>query len=116
MRDDKKRQYYLLTVQGDKRVDLKAFRRAHGTRPLTFASAEELLSHLGLTPGAVSPMGLLNDASGTVAWYVDEALLAGRRIGLHPNDNTATVWMPTQAMIDLARAHGNQVEVFSPEQ
>ena len=41
---------------------------------------------------------------------------AGRRIGLHPNDNTATVWMPTQAMIDLARAHGNPVEVFSPEQ
>ena len=116
VRDDKKRQYYLLTGQGDKRVDLKAFRRAHGTRPLTCASAEELLSHLGLTPGAVSPMGLLNDASGTVAWYVDEALLAGRRIGLHPNDNTATVWMPTQAMIDLARAHGNPVEVFSPEQ
>ena len=80
------------------------------------ASAEELLSHLGLTPGAVSPMGLLNVAAGAVAWYVDEALLAGGRIGLHPNDNTATVWMPTQAMIGLARAHGNPVEVFSPEE
>ena len=80
------------------------------------ATGAEETTWVAGAPGAVSPMGLLNDASGTVAWYVDEALLAGRRIGLHPNDNTATVWMPTQAMIDLARAHGNPVEVFSPEQ
>ena len=117
VRDDKKRQYYLLTVQGDKRVDLKAFRRAHGTRPLTFASAEDLLSHLGLTPGSVSPLGLLNDASCAVAWYVDAALLEGHGlIGVHPNDNTATVWMRTGDLIDLVRAHGNPVEVFSPEE
>ena len=42
VRDDKKRQYYLITVRGDKRVDLKAFRQANHTRPLSFASAEDL--------------------------------------------------------------------------
>ena len=42
VRDDKKRNYYLITVRGDKRVDLKEFRKAHGTRPLSFASPEEL--------------------------------------------------------------------------
>ena len=42
VRDDKKRNYYLITVKGDKRVDLKEFRRRHGLRALTFASAEDL--------------------------------------------------------------------------
>lgn len=54
VRDDKRQNYYLITVKGDKRVDLKAFRRAQQTRPLTFASPEELQQLLGLTP-ALSP-------------------------------------------------------------
>lgn len=57
VRDDKKQHYYLLTVQGNKRVDLKAFRKAQQTRPLTFASSEELLDKLRLPPGAVTPLG-----------------------------------------------------------
>ena len=39
VRDDKKRNYYLITVKGDKRVDLKEFRKQHGLRNLSFASA-----------------------------------------------------------------------------
>ena len=61
VRDDKKRNYYLISVKGDKRVDLKAFRKRQGLRPLSFASADDLLAILGLTPGAVTPLGLLND-------------------------------------------------------
>ena len=61
VRDDKKRNYYLIAVKGDKRVDLKEFRRQHGLRGLSFASADDLLAILGLIPGAVSPLGVLND-------------------------------------------------------
>ena len=42
VRDDKKQKYYLITVKGDKRVDLKAFRQRNHTRPLSFAAPEEL--------------------------------------------------------------------------
>ena len=42
VRDDKKRNYYLITMKGNKRVDLKAFRRQRGLRALSFAAAEEL--------------------------------------------------------------------------
>lgn len=38
VRDNKKQNYYLITVRGNQRVDLKAFRKANGTRPLSFAS------------------------------------------------------------------------------
>ena len=90
VRDDKKRQYYLITVKGDKRVDLKAFRRQHATRPLSFASENELKDILGLVPGAVTPLGILNDAEHRVQLYLDEAFLnSPGLIGIHPNDNTA---------------------------
>lgn len=77
IRDDKRRSYYLLTVFGEKRVDLKAFRREHGTRPLTFASAEDLEALLGLYPGAVTPLGLLNDAACRVKLFIDRDLADG---------------------------------------
>lgn len=112
VRDDKKRNYYLITVRGDKRVDLKEFRRAHGTRPLSFASADELMAFLLLTPGSVTPLGLLNDESRSVRFYLDEAfLLPPGRIGVHPNDNTATIWLQAEELLRLLRAHGTAVEL-----
>ena len=57
IRDDKKQNFYLITVKGDKRVDLKQFRKDHSTRALHFVSAELLMDILGLIPGAVTPMG-----------------------------------------------------------
>lgn len=61
VRDDKKKNFYLITVRGDKRVNLKEFRKANGTRPLSFASEENLMDIMGLIPGAVTPLGILND-------------------------------------------------------
>ena len=112
VRDDKKRAYYLITVKGDKRVDLKEFRKRNGTRPLSFASAEDLQAILGLRPGAVTPMGLLNNDERNVQFYLDqEFVVEPGRIGVHPNDNTATVWMNTQDLLSIIRAHGNPVHL-----
>lgn len=111
VRDDKKRNYYLITVRGDKRVDLKEFRKAHGTRPLSFASPEELQDFLKLTPGSVTPLGLLNDETRSVRFYLDaDFLLPPGRIGVHPNDNTATVWMQAEDLLRILRGQGTPVE------
>ena len=110
VRDDKKRNYYLITVKGDKRVDLKEFHRRHGLRALTFASAEDLLAIMGLIPGAVTPLGILNDADRQVHLYLDGEF-SGNRIGVHPNDNTATVWMQADDLMKLIREHGNEAEL-----
>lgn len=108
VRDDKRQNYYLITVKGDKRVDLKDFHRKNGLRALTFASLEELEDRLGLTPGSVSPLGILNDAKRQVIFYLDAAF-SGTRIGVHPNENTATVWLRSEDLLSLIRAHGNEV-------
>lgn len=111
VRDDKRRDYYLITVKGDKRVDLKEFRKRYGTRPLTFASPDELLSILELTPGSVTPFGALSDKEHKVKIYFDEDLLEGSGIiGVHPCDNTATVWLKTADLIALIKRHGSDVE------
>ncbi len=109
VRDDKKRNYYLITVKGDKRVDLKEFRKQHGLRALSFASAEDLRSIMGLEPGSVTPLGILNDSEHKVHFYLDNEF-AGNKIGVHPNDNTATVWMQADDLMRLIENHGNETE------
>ena len=69
---------------------------------------------LGLIPGAVTPMGLLNDKECKVQFYLDQEFLNGPGlIGVHPNENTATVWMKVQDLIDIIKHHGNTVHLVS---
>ena len=75
----RKRNYYLITVKGDKRVDLKEFRKKNNTRPLRFASENDLMDILGLIPGAVTPLGILNDEERKVQVFLDREFLEGRK-------------------------------------
>ena len=102
VRDDKKQRYILITVKGEKRVDLKAFRHAHQMRPLSFATAEELMDKLGLIPGAVTPLGALNDQEGAVQVFIDRELSEEQGlVAVHPNDNTATLRVPLSDLLAL---------------
>lgn len=107
VRDDKPLNFYLITVRGDKRVNLKEFRKANGTRPLTFASETELFEILRLTPGSVTPLGLLSDDERKVKFYIDSDLSKGL-VGVHPNENTATVFLKTEDLTKLIKEHGNE--------
>lgn len=112
VRDDKKRNYYLITVKGDKRVDLKEFRRQNNTRPLSFASEQELMSIMNLIAGSVTPLGMLNDKELKVAFYLDKDFLNGKQIiGIHPNENTATLWLKIEDLISIIKEHGNEVNI-----
>ena len=114
LRDRKKRHYYMLTAKGERRVDLKDFAAGIGEKQLGFASEDDLSSILGLIAGAVTPLGLLNDPENRVILYLDESLLdPPGLIGIHPNDNTATVWMRTSDLLELLRGMGCHVAVVS---
>ena len=112
VRNDKKRNYYLITVKGNKRVDLKEFRNNNGTRPLSFASEQDLMSIMNLIAGSVTPLGLLNDRNLKVTFYLDKDFLNDKQIiGVHPNENTATLWLKVTDLIDIIKEHGNQVNI-----
>lgn len=111
VRDDKKQNYYMITVMGPKRVNLKEFKKTHGTRHLSFASADDLEKLLKIIPGAVTPLALLNDDSKQIQLFIDQDFLKDNEIiGVHPCDNTATVWLKTQDLIKLIENHGNSVQ------
>ena len=117
VRDDKKQNYYLITVKGEKRVNLKAFRKAQGTRNLSFVSAEDLMERLGLIPGAVTPLGVLNDETRSVKVFLDQDFLQEPGlVGVHPNENTATVWLKAEDLIRIIREHGHEVVTFTCEE
>ena len=110
---DSKNNYYLITLKGNKRVDLKAFRDKNHTGRLSFASEQELLEVLKLSAGSVTPLGLLNDMDLKVQFYLDQEFLADKQIiGVHPNDNSVTLWLRAQDLLAIIREHGNSASII----
>ena len=109
LRDDKRRHYYLVVAEKGKRADLKALRRTISSRPLSFASEEETEKLLGVSSGSVSPLGILNDEDRKTKVLIDDFFLGGE-IGVHPNENTATLWLKTEELMEMIRRHGTDVE------
>ena len=67
---------------------------------------------MNLIPGSVTPLGVLNNKETKVKVFIDEDFVKSPGlIGIHPNDNTATVWLKTEDLIDIIKEHGNQVNL-----
>ena len=69
---------------------------------------------LGLIPGAVTLLGLLNDKDLKVTFYLDKDFVFVYKdsiIGIHPNDNTATIWIKVDDLINIIKEHGNTVNI-----
>ncbi|HHV72983.1 MAG TPA: prolyl-tRNA synthetase associated domain-containing protein [Clostridia bacterium] len=109
VRDDKKKRYFLLVLQKNKRVNLKQIRNKLNCRQLSFASEEDLKKYMGLSKGSVSPFGILNDADCRVEVVFDKSILLFERIGVHPNDNKATVWICPKDLEFIIKNHGNSI-------
>ena len=108
LRDDKKRNWYLLVLHGDRPADLKELRHMLGSRPLSFASESSLNELLGLQKGAVTPLGVLNDKEHLVQVVFDEEY-RHQTIGVHPDSNTATIWMNCDDLVRLLELSGSSV-------
>ncbi|MCL1982218.1 MAG: prolyl-tRNA synthetase associated domain-containing protein [Clostridiales bacterium] len=112
LRDDKKSSFYVLVMCKEKRADLKALRMKLCSRPLTFASEESLSEILKLQKGEVTPFGIINDAALRVKVVFDKDIFGFERVGVHPNDNTATVWISPNDLKKVVENHGNETEVI----
>lgn len=109
LRDDKKKNYYLVVIRKDKTVNLKKMRSLLGSRPLSFASENDLRIYLGLEKGAVTPLGILNDTNHKVCLVLDHDITQFPVIGVHPNKNTATLWLSPSDLQALIEKWGNHV-------
>jgi Ala-tRNA(Pro) deacylase len=96
LRDDAGGSLYLLMLRGDKKLRSKEVARQIGCGHLSFASPELMERYLGISPGSVTVMGLMNDVDDDVQLLVDGDLLAEAYIGCHPCVNTSSLRLRTE--------------------
>jgi Ala-tRNA(Pro) deacylase len=109
LRNKKGDRHFLVVAAHSTAIDIAAIAARIGEGRVSFASAERLAAHLGLTPGAVSPFGLINDRSAGVRVLIDSTLRSAARVGFHPNVNTATVVLSFADFQRFLASRGNPV-------
>lgn len=108
LKDDKK-QFWLLVAYNRAQVDLRKIAHDINAKGLRFAQPALLLQYLGLTPGSVTPLGLINDTGHVVRVILDKNLLTSDLVSFHPLRNTATLTMTPQDMLKFIAHQGNVV-------
>lgn len=111
LRDKKGLRHLLVTVPSERVVDLNRLGEVLGVGRLGFASAERLARHLGITPGAVSLLALINDTSHKVEFVIDRALWGADAVQAHPLVNTATMVIAHTDLERFLAATGHQPRI-----
>ncbi|MBI2523658.1 prolyl-tRNA synthetase associated domain-containing protein [Candidatus Peregrinibacteria bacterium] len=111
LKDDKNRRHILISLPHGKVADLKAFGKLYNIKSPSLASAEDLKKYLGVEPGAVTLLGLINDIAHHVEVFLDEELWKHDQIGCHPLVNTATLVIAREDMERFFAATGHQYKI-----
>jgi Ala-tRNA(Pro) deacylase len=110
LRNQKGNRHYLVVLMHSKKADLRKVAEQVGDGKLSFASPERLMTHLGLTPGSVSPFGLIHDRDRAVRVVLDRDLRSAARLSFHPNINTVTYVVSKADFDRFLEACGNAVQ------
>lgn len=113
LRDEKGKRHFLVVLDKDKKADLKSIQKQLGSTRLSFASAERLHKYLKLQKGEVTPLGVINDEECAVEVVFDNDLIGKTRLGVHPNDNTATVWISFEDLKKVIEQNGNKIKYLT---
>jgi Ala-tRNA(Pro) deacylase len=109
LRNKKGNHHYLVILEISKKADLREIVRFVNDDRLSFGSPDRLMAELGLTPGSVSPFGLINDSDGSVVVLVDEDLRGAEGLIFHPNINTASVVVSWEGLERFLKTRSNPV-------
>ena len=110
---DKKGALFLVTALEDAAIDLKSLHRRLGaTGRFSFGAAELLRDTLGVEPGAVTPLGAINDTAGRVTVVLDQALMAYDTVNCHPLVNTMTTSLARADLLKFLRATGHEPRIL----
>jgi len=113
MRDRRGRRHLLLVTLCTKSVSIADFAETAGADRLSFASPERLMKHLGVEPGAVTVLGLVNDAGHAVELFVDTDVWNAPSIHAHPLRNDATLVLSHDDVLKFVKATGHQPRIVT---
>jgi Ala-tRNA(Pro) deacylase len=109
---DKKNALYLVVAEEDAAIELKGLHRLLGaTGRFSFGSADLLREVLGVTPGAVTPFGAINDTEGRVTVVLDATLMAHETINCHPLVNTMTTSLKRGDLVKFLQSTGHEPRI-----
>ena len=113
LRDKKGARHFLVTVPHHVAVDLDGLGAQLGASRLGLASAERLMKHLGVTPGSVSLLALVNDTAHAVEFVIDRRLWDAEAVHAHPLVNDATMVIPRAELERFLAATGHSVRIIT---
>ena len=85
------KRFFLAVVLDTKKVDLKNLAQQINAKRLSFAPPECLEASLGIRPGSVTPLALINDPEKKVTVVFDQDILKETQVSFHPLVNTETL-------------------------
>jgi len=103
----KRKRFYLIVLESHKRMNFKEIGALIGVKELKFAK-ESTLERFGTIAGAVSPFVILEDKNIEIELYMDEGLLRFDKLNFHPNDNTKTLGIETEAFTQFLETFGHK--------
>ena len=90
-------------VEQDCKIDLKALPQKLGAGRLSFGSADRLMENLGVRPGAVTPLSMINGVKSNVQIFMDADLQSCTQIYVHPLVNDRTLGMSVEGLKQFFR-------------
>ena len=111
-RDGGGKRHFLIIVPFSKRIDLAELARVLPSTKLGMASPERLMKHLGIAPGSVSILALINDSEGAVEVVIDNAVWDATAVQAHPLRNTATVSLTHETLERFLEHTGHMPRVL----
>ncbi len=105
--------FWLVTAPADATIDVKALRHKIGSRRLSFGKPDAMMELLGLEPGSVTPLAVINDTAGKVTLVLDTALTGETQVNVHPLRNTATIGLKGTDLVRVATHLGHAPKIVS---
>jgi Ala-tRNA(Pro) deacylase len=109
-RNHKGNRHYLVILDHRRQLNIRDLEQKLKQGKISFASPVRMERYLGLSPGAVSVFGIINDHENHVHIFIDEALQSAKRISFHPNQNNATIVISFASFIRFLESSGNSFE------
>ncbi|HAJ90550.1 MAG TPA: prolyl-tRNA synthetase associated domain-containing protein [Rhodospirillaceae bacterium] len=103
---DKKERMFLVTLRHDTPIDLKKLSDLLGVGRFSFGSPERLWTYLGVKPGSVTPLSILNDTGKKVSLVLEKAMMEADLVNFHPLDNSMTIGMTPSELMTILEKQG----------
>lgn len=102
-----KQKFYLVLIPESKRANIKQIEKQINEKSLSFANEKYLKEILNLTPGSVTPFGIINDKENKVTIVIEETLI-NKKVLFHPNTNKKTIKIDYNDLIKFIKNENHE--------